>query len=344
MNLEHVEFYNLGALEPIPGLGDNGLVRVPAAIRNQLNNRARLIGMDSVGVEIRFVTEAPNIDLYLSAQQPEFGGKGKVRIYKGNYLYRTLELEPGVTTFHRLTPPPAFAPANEKMLNPGGFAHNVWRIVCDRTVYVVHGIHAHGYDIRPPHPTELPRLNWLAYGSSITNASLDGYVHIAAAKLRVQVQNKGFSGSCHIEPALVDYLLDECSFDFITCELGINMRGQYSPEEFEQRASYLIGRLTELRKPALIIPLFPNNHSAQYAANPASVLTEREEAYTRILERLVREANCPTLRFVSGSDILDDVAGLSADLLHPTTYGHAVMGFNLAAHLKSFLLERGLEL
>jgi lysophospholipase L1-like esterase len=300
--------------------------------------------MDSVGVEIRFVTEAPNIDLYLSAQQTDSGGKGKVRIYRGNFLYRTLELEPCVTTFHRLNPPPAFANANDKMLIPGGFAPNVWRIVCDRSVYVVHGIQTHGYDIRPPHQSEVPRLKWLAYGSSITNGSLDGYVHVAAAKLRVQVQNKGFSGSCHIEPELVDYLLDECSFDFITCELGINMRGQYTPEEFEQRAAYLIGRLAQLQKPALIMPLFPNCHSAQYAVKPDSTATQREEAFNRIVEKLVKEANCPTMRFVSGSEILDDITGLSADLLHPTTYGHSIMGFNLAAQLNIFLREQGLDL
>lgn len=344
MNMELIELYNAGALEPVPGMGENGLVRIPAAVRHQLNERARFIGMDSVGVEVRFVTEAPNIDLYLSVQQPEFGGKGKVRIYKGDFLYRTLELESNVVTFYRLTPPDAFTSANDKLLGSGGFAPHVWRIVCDRSVHVLQGIHTHGHEMRPPRQSEVPRLNWLAYGSSITNSNLDGYVHVAAAKLRVQVQNKGFSGSCHIEQALVDYLLDECGFDFITCELGVNMREQYSPDEFEQRASYLIGRLAQLQKPAVIITMFPNSHTEQYAANPANKITEREEAFNRIVERLVREADVPSLRLVYGSDILDDVTGLSADLLHPTTYGHAVMGLNLAARLKGFLLEQGVEL
>lgn len=350
MNLEHIEFYNLGGLEPVPGLGENGLVRIPAGVRNQLNDTARLIGMDAVGIEMRFVTEAPNIDLYLSAQQAAFAGNdkvriydGKVRIYKGDFLYRTVELKPNATTFFRITPPPAFSDANEKMLHQGGFAPNVWRVVCDRSVYVFHGIHTHGYALRPPQPSEVPRWNWLAYGSSITNASLDGYVHVAAAKLRAQVQNKGFGGSCHIEKALVDYLLDECRFDFMTCELGVNMRRWCTPDEFEQRASYLIGRLAQLQKPALILPVFPNRHTAQYTSDPGNNVTGNETAFNRIVERLVREAHCPTIRFVHGYDILDDISGLSADLLHPTAYGHAVMGLNLAAHLQKFLHELGMD-
>lgn len=95
------------------------------------------------------------------------------------------------------------------MFNQGGFAPNVWRIVCDCPTYTLQGIDVHEHEIRPPKPEELPALNWLAYGSSITNAHLDGYIHVAARKLRVQVQNKGFSGSCFCEKELVSHF--ECA-------------------------------------------------------------------------------------------------------------------------------------
>ncbi len=36
MDLKKVEFYNVGALENIPGFGENGLVRVPADVRNRI--------------------------------------------------------------------------------------------------------------------------------------------------------------------------------------------------------------------------------------------------------------------------------------------------------------------
>ena len=68
MNLDKVEYYNVGDRETIPGLGENGLVRVPRGVRNCLNNRARFVAMDSVGCEVRFVTEATNIDIYVSSK------------------------------------------------------------------------------------------------------------------------------------------------------------------------------------------------------------------------------------------------------------------------------------
>ncbi|MBD2844504.1 lysophospholipase [Paenibacillus sp. IB182496] len=336
MNLDRVQFYNLGAFEEIPGIGEHGMVRVPAAIRHRLNERARFIGKESIGVEIRFVTDAPNIDLYLSAQKEHGSVSAAVRVYKGNFLVKTLELQSGATTFHRLVPPPAFEKGNEKLMRDGGYAPNVWRVICGRAPIAVHGIDTQGHDIRPPRQDELPPVNWLAYGSSITNADLDGYVHVAAAKLGVQVQNKGFSGACHIEKELVDYLLDDCASDVMTCELGVNMRGAYTPEVFEQRASYLINRLVKLKKPALIITTFPNSRTDGYALGPDEV-TAKEAAFNEILIRLVRQADSPTLELMHGYDVLSEVNGLSADLLHPTAYGHAVMGMNLAARLKPFL-------
>lgn len=213
----------------------------------------------------------------------------------------------------------------------------------DRTTAVIHGIHTHGHAIHPPLKGELPSLNWLAYGSSITNAHLDGYVHVAAAKLRVQMQNLGFSGACQIEKVLVDYMLEQRHFDFITCELGVNMRGAFKPDEFHHRASYLIDRIVKLGKPALIITTFPNTQTANYISE-TNHITESETAFNDILVKLVQEANCPTLQLMHGTDVLTDTNGLSGDLIHPTVYGHAVMGLNLSERLRTFLGGCGLQI
>ncbi len=337
MNLDKVEYYNVGDREKIPGLGENGLVRVPRGVRNCLNNRARFVAMDSVGCEVRFVTEATNIDIYVSCNKPEFLERGEVRIFKGNFRCQVVELEPGKVHNIRLTPPPNFASASEEAINEGGFASNVWRVICGRgSAIVLHDIDTHGYEIRPPKPEEKPALDWLAYGSSITNSHLDGYPHFAARKLRVQVQNKGFSGACQIEKELVDYFVDECDWDFATCELGINMRGGFTPDEFGERASYLIDRFTATGRPVLIISLFPNHKSADKVAIREEI-TDCEVAYNEILEELVARKNAANLHFMAGSDVLDDFTGLSGDLLHPCPYGHAIMGANLAERLKSII-------
>lgn len=52
MNLNNVEFYNLGAFENIPGFGDNVLVRVPAV---ELNYK------DVMGSNHLFETQGDNV-------------------------------------------------------------------------------------------------------------------------------------------------------------------------------------------------------------------------------------------------------------------------------------------
>ena len=346
MNIENVAFYNLGALEPIPGYGENGLVRVPERVRRHLNERARFVGQSSVGIEIRFVTDAPIVDVYISVMEPEFSPRGTLRVYKGNLEVTTIEVVPGVMKFYRIQNPKwEEGCAGENMFKQGGFSKDVWRIICDQSTYILQGIDVHGHEIHPPKPEELPACNWLAYGSSITNANLDGFIDVAAKYLKIQVQNKGFSGSCHLEKELVDYLLDECEYDFMTFELGINMRGRYTVEEFRKRAAYLINRLAVLSKPAVIISTFPNKHTGGYIAADAaqSDLEQslREAEYEKILEELVLHVGCKKLMFIKGEEILTDMTGLRADLLHPTTYGSAVMGLKLAERLKPFLQEWG---
>lgn len=343
MNIDKVTFYNLGDLEPIPGHGENGLVRIPKHIRKCLNERARFVGKESVGVEIRFVTDAPIIDIYISATEPEFDTRIAIlRVYKGNHLVDTIEMEPGVFKFYRIQTPPHFRNVNEKMFDQGGFSPNVWRVVCDRPVYILQGIDVHGHEMRPPKIEELPKYSWLAYGSSITNANLDGYVHVAAAKLRVQVQNKGLSGACHMEKELIDYMLDECDSDFMTFELGINMAGWCEPNDFKKRAEYLVERLVEMKKPAVLISAFPNRRNSYYAKTPGE-MSIRLDAYEQIMEELVQKKNCKTLAMVKGEEILSDIYGLRADMLHPTVYGSCVMGLNLAKKLEVFMKENELQ-
>jgi len=339
MNWDDVEIFNCASLEQIPGLGKNGFVRLPKGIRNKLNDRARWKAMDSIGCEVRFVTEAPNIDLYVMSSKPAYSELAEFRVFKGNFQCAVHQIKPGVIYNIRLNPPESFNSASKEAINDGGFSPDVWRIIFNQGgSFVLNDINIHGYEMRPPTDEEKPALNWLAYGSSITNSTLDGYTAFAARKLRVQVQNKGLSGACCFEKEIVDYMVDECEWDFATCEIGINVRGLYTLEMFEERASYLIDRFSAIGKPVLIIGIFPNCQTHTHVKED-SLDTEKELAYEDILERLVREKNLSNLHFVNGTKILDDFTGLSGDLLHPCDYGHAIMGANIAKILKT-IVER----
>ncbi len=333
-----IEFFNVGELESIPGLGEQCLTRIPQAVRCLLNQGARTTGVDSVGCELRMVSDAPIIDVYLKALSPNSGNVGEVRVFRGDFLHQTHRVEPGRTTLIRLNQPESFARVNPGQLNQGGFSERVWRLAMNNgSRFAFHHVDAFGWPLRPPLAEEKPKLNWLAYGSSITHSCLDGYPHLAARMLKAQVQNKGLSGSCHLEPALIDWLAEECEWDAATLEMGINMRGCFEPEDFEERAGYAIQRFAATGRPVLAINLFPNSCTPGLTRDETARECRRELAFNRIVERLAQDCHCDNLHFMPGSAILDDFTGLSSDLLHPCAYGHAVMAVNLARELKRIM-------
>lgn len=336
MNFENMEIWNVPALEPVPGLGGNGLVRIPRAIRNDLNARARIMGRDSVGCELRCVTHAPTLDICLGAIAPEPERPPQVRVFRGNHLVQTVELETGRPRLLRLSPPPTFAPERtEKLAAAGGFAPSVWRIACNSAgTMALLGVDAHGYAIRPPTASEKPALTWLAYGSSITHSSLDGYPHVAAQILKAEVLNKGLGGSCQYEPEMVDWMVDSCPWDLATLEMGVNMLGPFTPEQFEIRAAHAIKRFAATGKPVLVMDIFPHRQTAGYAVKKDDPTTGRDTAFREIVHRLVRDSGAPNIRLAPGATILEDITGLSADLLHPCSFGHALMGANVAREIR----------
>lgn len=342
MILNNVEIHNAGAIESIPGYAGDAMVRIPSEVRNKMNERARFVAMDSVGCEIRFVTDAVNVDIYLSCTKPEFFDLSQIRLFRGNFECASEEIESGRIHNIRLIEPDSFKSADGTKLQLEGFAPNVWRVCMNRGgTFVLHGIDAHGHDLRPPVADEKPRVNWLAYGSSITNSSLDGYPHIAARILKIDVQNKGLSGSCVAEKTVADWLAEESGWDIITCELGINMRGSFSPEEFRDRVDYLLRKLTTAHPDKLVVAIniFPNAMTRDWVDNKKmdSIATQRECAYNQSVREVVKEINSPNLHFFDGCDILSDFTGLSGDLLHPSSFGHAIMGMNLAEKLRKLM-------
>ncbi len=340
MLFQNVELHNVGGLEEVPGLGPNGFMRIPADVRYQLNDRARFVGMDSVGCEIRFVTDCRNPDITFSFSKPEFTPKAEVRIFRGNFQTMVVEVEPGKVHTIRLDEPVSFGNVDREKIDRCGFASNVWRVCMNRGgSAVLHGINTFGHDIRPPKPEEKPKLNWLAYGSSITNSSLDGYPHFAARLLKVDVQNKGMSGSCQCEHIIADWMAESCEWDFITCEMGINMRDWFTPEEFAERVKYMLNTLVKRHpdKPVVAINLFPNHLTDGWTIKPEALGAVNEIAYNSIVRDVVKEIGTSNLHMIEGSDILTEFTGLSGDLLHPCPFGHAVMGTNLANKLRPIL-------
>ena len=337
-----VAFHNVGELERLGELPGVLLSRFPRRVREALNRRARHVALKGVGCEIRFVNDHPDTRVFIAAHKPEFTDQLVVRIFRGDFEFDTQLIAPGQSaTLEINEPSPDMFASPEPSHLQFGFAPNVWRVQFARGPGFFLGIDGLGGTLRPPRPDELPKTRWLAYGSSITNSHLDGYPHVAARRLGVDVLNKGLSGACQCEPEVADWLATGCEWDFATLELGVNMRGM-SPEDFATRAGYLVRRVVEENpgKLVFLITIFRNGQTQGIARSER--VSPKDLAFNAILRELAAEIDSPDLSLIDGEQVMDQLSALRTDVLHPTAYGHAVMGLNLAEMLRPALAAKGL--
>ncbi|WOO40056.1 SGNH/GDSL hydrolase family protein [Rubellicoccus peritrichatus] len=320
-----IRFFNVASLERRPESTSILLPRIPAKTREALSSRGSFIGMNGVGVELQFKTEAPNFKVYWSAVD----GDLELTVYCGALEHSFHTVTNGQSVALNLGAVEELKTIDKLHLN-GAYDSAVWRIVVNRGNAYFGGIDTLGYEIQSPAENELPLLTWLAYGSSITNSTSRGYPHQAARDLGVQVLNKGMSGSCMAEPEMSDYLAS-LDWDFATCELGVNMRNEQLAPDFKRRVDYLLDALmvSHPGKPIGLITVFPNiDHYV--AGEPGTV----QERYSETLREIVQLRSGDGVFLIEGADMLRSFSDLHTDLLHPSDFGQVRMGVNLANILK----------
>jgi hypothetical protein len=329
-----IEFHNAAALEEVCGMPGLSPVRVPKAVRETMNPRGRFISANAAGVELRFVTSAPDLRIALAAHHEPV----QVHVYRGEFGHSDHRVEPGATAVLHLTTPERFPLVPRNALEGGAFSPDVWRIQISDGAMNYLGIETFGAEVRPPRLEEKPRLRWLAYGSSITHAWARGYPFQAARRLGVDVLNKGLSGACHCEETLAEHFAEREDWDLATLELGVNMRGAFSPDSFEKRVRHLVKRLRKARPeaPLVLITHFTNLQHLQLPGQ-GGIAAEHQNAYDAFLRRLAEESKEDNVHLIEGRDLLTDFSGLSCDLLHPSDFGHIQMGENLARCLEPIL-------
>jgi hypothetical protein len=346
---DRMEFHNTAELETVSGMHGRRLQRFPKEVRESFGagsyQRGRFIAQASTGCEIRFVTEAEFIRITLSATVED----GDVIVYNGDYFHSLHRLKTGVIQTLHLDKPDRFDAVRSDVLNQGRFSPNVWRIVISRNYYpglafqvAYHHVETFGHVLRPPRQEELPVRRLLAYGSSITHGSGAtvhhmAYIQQAARRLGMDLHNKGMGGSCLCEPAMAEYLMHHRDWDIATLELGVNMRGLFSPDEFEERARYLVEGMLQHNpgKPVVLISIYPNSSDAlKDVSNPISQLNG---LFNERLQRIYDSLNHTSLHYVDGHRILTDFSALTTDLIHPSDYGHTLMGQHLAEALSGIL-------
>jgi len=332
MNLADLELHNIAELDSDAGYPGALIRRYPRAVAESLENTS-LVSSEASLSELRFVVESGR---RLAVNLTSLDG-GDLFIYRGDFVQNHLRLTAGAVYRQLLDfENDLFAPLLPEAYAGQAFSRQVWRVVFDGPT-LLHGVDRMGSKIRPPFITEKPARRWAAYGSSITHGFTpvtrqQCYVAQTARRLGVDVLNLGLSGSCLCEPAAVDYLASRDDWDFITCELGVNMRGKYSPDAFASRVRYLLETLTTRLPGKPVVLISPFTSDADFLREP-NLNATNTAGYRVVLKSLAAEFATCGVHLLDGRDILSSFAGLNCDFVHPSTEGHTLMAENLAARL-----------
>ena len=141
----------------------------------------------------------------------------------------------------------------------------------------------------------------------------------------MDVKNLGLSGGCIVNPEMADYLARDVEGDVYFLELGINVLGRYTPEEFEEKVEYTLKTVAQghPNKPVFVTGLYP------FRGND-----EKYQAFQDAVKRQAEGLGLSNLYYLDPYTLLPDWTGLSTDGCHPTDFGHMLLGQNLAAAIR----------
>ena len=317
-----IQFHNVSQLKKINELNGYRLERFPPIILNSEQDE-RLF--NSTGCELRFSTEAEEIQVELSALYHE----GKVIVYQNEHYYGCFQLQMSEKNCLVLR-------NNTRLMNVDHGRRAEWRIVfCKDFCGVFCSIEPkqmlleyHGYWSK----------TMLAYGSSLTHGSgapliTQSYVHILATKRNYDILNKGMSGKAFCEKYVVDYLCEYNPLpDVFLLELGINMIGKYQTADFRKAMEYFYQRLKLLKATkVVVISPFWSYHDLEVEG------ISNSQSYREIMDEIFGSHKQDHMFYIDGKDVLEDNNFLQCDLLHPSPEGHVRLAYALDKKIGAFL-------
>lgn len=335
MQYQNVELHNVAEVQPVEG--GVRLQRVPEEIRRQLNEGAQMRVRQPDNCEIRFVSDSPQVRVTLSSED-ETGAAVFHGVFDSRARY-VIGKEPVTISIDRNS---RLEELDARWWHGQPFAPQVQRIILGgprREPVILHGIE--GGEMRPPAAEELPGRKYLAYGTSITHGfDCEGphlsYAAQTAWHLGADLINLGVGGSCHCEPAFADYMAG-LDWDVASLALSVNMQ-EFPMPEFRGRIEYLVNTVAgaDTNRPVACITLYPyfrdfgiSDPGAGYGGTP--------EEFRQALRDVVATSPHPNVHLIEGPEILINIGGLTADLIHPSDNAMIEMGRNLAARLKPLL-------
>lgn len=283
------------------------------------------------GAELRFVTDAKKLTVCLESDAPF-----SATAYNGDFQSAYFSQGAGKTEWKLEWRASLDGVAHT---SENRFSKRVWRIAVSGDGNIrFDGIRTeNGEPVRPPRADEEPRFRLLAYGSSISQGIGAlypplNYLNTAAQLLGIDILNKALSGGCFCEKETIGYLCGE-AFDAAYLEPGTNIADRPLPV-IEERVGYLIDTFCTK---------FPEKKI--FVATPVCGLTDVSDTASDYRENFAKTRSVITAHakkhanavLLDGHEILKKHYYLSADVLHPSDFGHVRMGHDFAALLAPWL-------
>jgi hypothetical protein len=335
---DRLAFHNVAELLPVPGGGVH-LARFPARVWGCASARAGALAVrNSAGCEIRFVSTAVRMRLFLRC----LNGPGTLVHLRGSQIAASHTIEKDLVTAIDLDLSDLEPNRTPGARSTGGFSPLVNRLYSCGGPLVFYGIDDFGGVVRPPERGELPELRWLAYGSSITQGgpTLYHYVHAAAQMLESDVRNLGMAGSCRLEPEITDFVTSLEGWDFALFEAGVNLIEPEADNAFFAERVRALLEAAELRhpgKPVFLVTMFPNG---MFQERSPSAWQQDAREKNEILRQAARKA-AGCVHLIEGETLLPDFRGFHIDLLHPEPFAAVRLGLALSERIAGFLRDAG---
>jgi len=328
-----IGLHSIAELVPQADTGWIGISRIPLDLSARLNERAQVCSTQAAGCELRFNLVGDEACVTLAmAERPAIA-----EVYCGDFLigWHVVATTPTEIVVARPLLDELVALAAGRQSPP--FDTELFRVLLPWRPPV--SICSISGDLAPPRADQVPTRRYLAYGSSIThgNNGLEPsgtYAMCTARKLEVDLINLGFGGGAHCEPELADYIAARHDWDFATLELGINMVSWLETADFAERVRYFVSTIAGAHPDKWIacIDLFPFHMDLDPDA-------QRNHEYRAVVREMVAELALPKLVHIDGRDLLRDLTGLCADMLHPAPSGMEEIATNLAARLARIIAD-----
>ncbi len=281
--------------------------------------------------EMRFHTEETSFQMTFKALDAD----SHIHLYVEGFQSSSIPLKKGKKEKITFTLHPRFVEHHKDVSDQDGYDirfifDNSSRIVC--------------YDVDQEDIVEEKNLPYVLYGSSISQGIgahdiFHSYAFQLQQRLNVDILNKGLSGSCLLERKAIRYLSSLPCKGYIL-EIGCNVRGVMETEEFEKRFSYLINTLVKAhpKEPIFVINILDmfENLYKDFKDIPYH---QKNLEIIRIIQEKIHKKRKKNLYLISGKNLIENIYGISGDLLHPSDIGHEEMSIKLAKIIKEILKE-----